>query len=67
MGLQQKLDLVQDNLKTWNRHSFGHVRNSLAKKLKELKLVEELGGYVLDPTRVHMLHFEIEQLKNKEE
>ena len=67
MGLQQKLGLVQDNMKTWNRHSFGHVHNSLAKKLKELKVVEESGGYVLDLTHVHMLRSEIEQLKNKKE
>ena len=29
--------------------------------------MEELCGYVLDPTRMHMLRSKIEQLKNKEE
>ncbi|XP_075663156.1 uncharacterized protein LOC142632674 [Castanea sativa] len=43
------------------------IHDSWAKKLKELKVVEELGGYVSDPTRVHLLRTEIEQLKNKEE
>ncbi|KAL0013771.1 hypothetical protein SO802_000840 [Lithocarpus litseifolius] len=66
-GSCEKLGSVQDSLQAWNRQSFGHVRNSLAKQLRELKVVEELGGYVSDPTRVHMLRSEIEQLKNKEE
>ena len=66
-GFSRKLGSVQDNLKAWNRQAFGHVRNSLTKKLKEFKIMEELGGYVSDPTRVHVLHSEIKQLKNKEE
>nr|POF26901.1 hypothetical protein CFP56_37676 [Quercus suber] len=41
-GFSKKLSLVQDNLKAWNRQSFGHVRNSLAKKLKELKVHHRL-------------------------
>ena len=66
-GFNNKLGSVQDSLQTWNRQSFGHVRNSLAIKLKELKVVEESSGYVSDPTRVYLLRIEIEQLKSKEE
>ena len=29
--------------------------------------MKESGKYVLEPARVHMLRFEVEQLKNKEE
>ena len=53
----------QDNLRIWNRDTFGHVRLSLAKKLKELKGAEERGLYRSDPAHVHQLRADIE-LKN---
>ena len=43
----------QDNLRIWNRDTFGHVRLSLAKKLKELKGAEERGLYRSDPAHIH--------------
>ena len=57
----------QDNLRIWNRDTFGHVRLSLAKKLKELKGVEERGLYRSDPTHVHQLRVDIQALMSKEE
>ena len=45
----------------------GHVRLSLAKKLKELKGVEERGLYRSDPTHVHQLLVDIQALMSKEE
>ena len=57
----------QLNLKVWNKNCFGHVRNSLNKKLKELQEAEKGGSYRTNPRRIHMLREEIQRLKNREE
>ncbi|XP_075633494.1 uncharacterized protein LOC142605953 [Castanea sativa] len=44
-----KILTCQDNLKEWNKKTFGHVRNSLTKKMKELKVAEENGSYKTNP------------------
>ena len=56
----------QLNLKVWNKNCFGHVRNSLNKKLKELQEAEKGGSYRTNPRRIHMLREEIQRLKNRE-
>ena len=43
-GFQRKIVACQLNLKEWDKKSFGHVRNSLKKKLKELQEAEEGGS-----------------------
>ena len=54
-------------LKEWNKKMFGHVRNSLTKKLKDLKVVEENGSYRNNSERMYKLRGEIQSLKNREE
>ena len=66
-GFQQKIVACQLNLKVWDKKCFGHVRNSLQKKLKELQEVEEGGNYRNNPRRIYMLREEIQRLKNREE
>ena len=65
--LTTKLDKCQENLRTWNRVSFGLVRNTLAKKLRELSGAEEARLYVTAPDHISKLRKEIEELKSKEE
>ena len=67
MGFNQQILRCQEKLKDWNRTTFGHVRNSLTKKLKELKTVEELDGYITNPNCVVQLRSDIDKLKRKEE
>ena len=43
------------------------MRNTLAKKLKELKWVEEDGYYVSNPRKIYQLRDEIQKLKYREE
>ena len=57
----------QFNLKAWDKNCFGHVRNSLQKKLKELQVAKEGGSYRTNPRRIYMLREEIQRLKNREE
>ena len=66
-GLNHKINTCQANLRNWNRTSFGHVRNLLSQKLRELKLAEELDGYRTNPTCIYQLQDDIEMLKSKEE
>ena len=66
-GLNHKINMCQANLRNWNRTSFGHVRNLLSQKLRELKLAEELDGYRTNPTCIYQLQDDIEMLKSKEE
>lgn len=40
----RKIDSCQENLQVWDRNTFGHVRNSLKKKLADLKEAKE-GGF----------------------
>ncbi|KAL0009438.1 hypothetical protein SO802_010940 [Lithocarpus litseifolius] len=47
--LLKKITSYQVNLSTWNRVTFGHVRNTLAKKLKDLSHAEEAGLYNSNP------------------
>ena len=54
----------QLNLKVWDKKCFGHVCNSLNKKLKELQEAEEGGSYRTNPRRIYMLREEIQRLKN---
>ena len=44
-SFMKKIYACQDNLREWNRKSFGHVRNLLQKKLADLKTMEESYGY----------------------
>ena len=62
-----KIVACQLNLKVWDKRSFGHVRNSLKKKLKELQEAEEGGNYRTNLRRIYMLREEIQRLKNREE
>ena len=59
-----KIVACQLNLKVWDKRSFGHVRNSLKKKLNELQEAEEGGSYRTNPRRIYMLREEIQRLKN---
>ena len=43
------------------------MRNTLAKKLKELKWAEEDGCCVSNPRKIYQLRDEIQKLKNREE
>ena len=40
-----KLSTCQENLKIWNSTTFGHVHNTLTKKLMELHNAKELDCY----------------------
>ena len=62
-----KLTTCQDNLLRWNREVFGHVRLTLAKKLKELTKAEEADLYRSNPAHIYQLRDEIQVLKNREE
>ena len=55
--LLKKIASCQVNLSTWNRVTFGHVRNTLAKKLKELSHAEEVGLYRTNPDQIEMIRF----------
>ncbi|XP_075636573.1 uncharacterized protein LOC142608777 [Castanea sativa] len=66
-SFNQKIDMCQVNLRNWNRTSFGHVRNLLSKKLKDLKWAEESDECSTNPSRIHQLQNDIEALKSKEE
>ena len=65
--LSKKISTCQDNFRIWNRETFGHIRISLAKKLKELNWAEEAGMYRSNPALINKLRVEIQGLKYKEE
>ena len=67
MSFNKKIFVCQEKLKEWNRSTFGLVRNTLTKKLKELQLVEESGGYTTIPNHVYQLRSDIDKLKRREE
>ena len=67
MSFNKKIFVCQEKLNEWNRSTFGHVRNTLTKKLKELQLVEESGGYTTIPNHVYQLRSDIDKLKRREE
>nr|POE51989.1 beta-hexosaminidase 2 [Quercus suber] len=62
--LIKKLDKCQENLRTWNRETFGLVRTTLTKKLRELSGAEEARLYVTAPDRIYKLRKEIEDEAN---
>ena len=66
-GFNRKIFACQDNLREWNRKSFGHVRNLLQRKLADLKSLEESDGYRQQSIWLQALRMEIQQLKTKEE
>ena len=66
-GFNRKLTACQLNLRNWNKNCFGHVRNTLAKKLKELKWAEEIGCYVSNPRKIYQLRDKIQKPKYREE
>nr|POF25721.1 hypothetical protein CFP56_35479 [Quercus suber] len=63
----EKILNYQDNLKEWNRKTFGHVRTSLTKKMQELKEAKENGSYITNLELIYKLRGDIQSLKNKEE
>ena len=54
-----KLSTCQENLQIWNRTTFGHVRNTFTKKLKELHNAKGLDCYRNNPSRIYVLRDEI--------
>ena len=66
-NFSKKIDMCQINLRVWNRNTFGHVRITLDKKLRELHRAEEMGLYSIDPDGIGQLRDEIQALKAKEE
>ena len=56
----------QENLKVWNRTTFGHVRSALKRKLEELKETEG-DCYRTNPGCIQMLRKEIGSLQSREE
>ncbi|XP_075633790.1 uncharacterized protein LOC142606301 [Castanea sativa] len=66
-SFNRKIMVCQDNLKAWNENCFRHVRNSLAKMLREFKRAKEDGNYVKDLGRIYKLHDEIQKLEVREE
>lgn len=62
-----KILACQDNLKVWNKKTFGHVWNSLTKKLRELKDAEEEGSYRINLEKIYKLRGDIQKLKIREE
>ncbi|XP_030973776.1 uncharacterized protein LOC115993921 [Quercus lobata] len=65
--LLKKLISYQDNLRVWNRETFGHVRTTLVRKLKELSFAEEANLYRTYPIRMKRLRDDISVLKVREE
>ena len=51
-GFNRKIMACQENLKVWNRTTFGHVRSALKRKLEELKEAEEGGCYRTNPRHI---------------
>nr|POE78264.1 putative inactive purple acid phosphatase 9 [Quercus suber] len=66
-GFNRKITACRLNLRAWNRNCFGHVHNTLAKKLKDLKWAEEEGCYASNPGKIYQLREEIQKLKYREE
>ena len=64
---KKKIDLYQVNLRVWNCGTFGHVRITLEKKLKELHRAKKMGLYNSNPDCILQLRDDIQALKLKEE
>ena len=65
--LLKKLISCQDNLRIRNWETFGQVRTTLVRNLKELSFAEEAGLYKIDPSHMKKLHDDILVLKIREE
>ena len=61
-GFNRKIMACQENLKVWNRTTFGHVRSALKRKLADLKEAEEGDYYRTNSGRIQMLRKEIGSL-----
>ena len=66
-SFNRKILGCQVSLTEWNKKFFRHVRNTLAKKLRELNHAEEVGCYVTNLGRIYKLQDEIQKLKIQEE
>ena len=66
-SFNRNISSCQVNLKVWNRNTFGHVRNTLQRSMRELKLAEESVEYKSNQGHIFELRTRIEELKNKEE
>ena len=65
-GFNRKIMACQENLKVWNRTTFGHVRSALKRKLADLKEAEEGDCYRTNPRCIQMLRKEIGSLQSRE-
>ena len=65
--LLKKLTSCQDNLRIRNWETFGQVRTTLVRNLKELSFAEEARLYKIDPSHMKKLHDDILVLKIREE
>ena len=61
-GFTRKIMACQENLKVWNRTTFGHVRSALKRKMAELKEAKEGDCYRTNPSRIQLLRKEIGSL-----
>ena len=66
-GFNRRILGCQQDLLEWNKKFFGHIQNTLARKLRELNHAEEAGCYGMDPGRIYKLRDEIQKLKIREE
>ena len=66
-SFNRNISSCQDNLRVWNRNTFGHVRNTLQRSMRELKLAEEFDEYRSNLRHIFKLRTRIEELKNREE
>ena len=66
-NFNRNIALCQEGLKVWNCNTFGHVRNTLQRILKELKHAEESDRYRTTLGLIQELRSRIEKLKKMEE
>ena len=62
-NFNRNIALCQEGLKVWNCNTFGHVRNTLQRSLKELKHAEESDRYRTTLGLIQELRSRIENLK----
>lgn len=61
----KNIDLCHENLRVWNRVTFGNVCSTLVKKLKELNRAKETGLYQSNPSCIFQHRDDIQALKIK--
>ena len=66
-SFNRNISSCQDNLRVWNRNTLGHVRNTLQRSMRELKLAKEFDEYRSNPRHIFELRTCIKELKNREE